>query len=66
MKRRVLEDLGDNDIALGPHLEEKTDVVLVPCHLLVLLGTTKSTRNKSQEEESISVVCERPTEHLMK
>jgi len=34
----VLEDLGDVDIALGPHLD-----------LLVLQGTTKSTRKKSQE-----------------
>jgi len=44
-----LEDLGDVDIALGPHFEE----VLVRCqHLqdfLVLQGTTKSTRKKSQE-----------------
>jgi len=55
-----LEDLGDVDIALGPHLEEKTcdrffplSVVLVRClhlqDLLVLQGTTKSTRKKSQE-----------------
>jgi len=59
-----LKDLGDVDIALGPHLEENTcggqvdrffplSVVLVRCQhlqdLLVLQGTTKSTRKKSQE-----------------
>jgi len=43
----VLEDLGDVDIALGPHLEEKTCEHLQD--LLVLQGTTKSTRKKSQE-----------------
>jgi len=69
----VLEDLGDDDIALEPHLEVKTcdrfrvitiirlmnnrflplSVVLVRCRhlqdLLVLQGTTKSTRKKSQQ-----------------
>jgi len=50
----VLEDLGEDDIALGPHLEVNTghrflllSVVLVQ-DLLVLQGTTKSTRKKSQ------------------
>jgi len=54
----LLEDLGDDDIALGPHLEEKTCVrfrsVGRCCprglqDLLVLQGTTKSTRKKSQD-----------------
>jgi len=48
----VLEYLGDDDIALGPHLEVKT-CDLVRCRrlkdLLVLRGTTKSTRKKSQK-----------------
>jgi len=47
-----LEDLGDVGIALGPHLEVLS-VVLVRCQhlqdLLVLQGTTKSTRKKSLE-----------------
>jgi len=55
VRHAYLEDLGDADIALGPHLEEKTghSVVLVRClhlqDLLVLQGTTKSTRKKAQE-----------------
>jgi len=49
--KRLLEDLGGDDIALGPHFP--LSVVLVQCRrlqdLLVLQGTTKSTRKKSQE-----------------
>jgi len=52
-----LENLGDDDIALGPLLEVKTvlplSVVLVRCRRpkssIVLQGTTKSTRKKFQE-----------------
>jgi len=47
-----LEDLGDANIALGPHLEEKTcdrlKTIIRLQDLLVLQGTTKSTRKKSQ------------------
>jgi len=62
------EDLGDDDMALGPHLGEKPcdrflplSVVLVRCHrlqnLLILQGTTKSAREKSQELLSNSKKC---------
>jgi len=75
-----LEGLGDDDIALGPHLEVKTchqtldgfqpkpvtglplSVVLVPCRrlqdLLVLQGTTKSTRNKTNPYAPIKKILE--------
>jgi len=66
-----LEDLGDDDIALGPHLKEKTcdwfrlktiislmkpvtGFFLYVIDLLVLQGTSKSTRKKSQEYGSVA------------
>jgi len=59
-----LEDLGDDDIALGTHFEVKTCdrfwlktiIRLVRCRrlqdLLVFQGTTKLTRKKSQESRA--------------
>jgi len=80
-KRHDLEDLVDEDIALGPHLDTKTFVslnmvfnrnrslvftskcvVLVRCRrlqdLLVLQGTTKSTRKKSHEKRHDVTICQ--------
>jgi len=45
----MVEDLGDDDIALGPQLEEKTcdRVRLKTIIRLMIQGATKSTKMKS-------------------
>jgi len=69
IREDAIEDLGDDDIALGPHLEEgkiwflPQSVVLVGCcrlrDILVLLGTTKSTRKKLVNHHTYTLISRR-------